>query len=986
MLNPGEAVRGFTVRSVTELTPPNGCAIELVHARSGARVLHLFNEDPENLFSITFPTPPPDDCGLPHILEHAVLGGSRRFPVRDPFFELVRMSLATFINAMTGLDHTLYPAASNVKQDLFNLADVYFDAVFHPLLTENIFKREGHHLVPLPDGGLTVSGIVYNEMKGAYSHPESLLNTHALRLLFPDSIYGRKAGGDPRAIPDLTFDRFRAFHQDLYHPSNARFVLYGNIPTVEYLDFLADRLAPFEARDIRPAIGRQPRWREPRVGEETYAIGGGESPTGRTYALLAWLAGDGTDPRDTAALHLLSFLLFGHEAAPLKKAIVDSGLGEDVTSPGAYRLGLEVVFRAGLKGTEPDRAMRFEALVFDTLRALADRPFDADDIEAAFHQAGYEYQEILPYHPLNTLDRVIEGWIYGDDPLVFLRMRDTLRGLRAEVDDDPAFFNRLIRERLLDNPHRLRFTLRPDPEHQARLDAEFAERMDRTRAGLDDEALRRLADEAARLDREAGAPNPPEALASLPQLGLRDLPDAPVEIPTRLITTDDGPVVLVNEVPANGISYLHIDVDLAGLPADLWVFLPRYTEALAKMGADGLDYQQIARRRAACLGAFDAWTCLESRADDPAAPVTRMRIQIKTLDDRIGGALELLESLLFGVDPRDRARLRDVLIQTRARERTQKVHGGTAIALLHAGRGFSPQGWLREETSGLPQLYSVERLAGGFDRQAEDLVTRIEAIRDFLLNRRRWTLSFTGGERSLEAVLAALRAWTGRLRDEPVPPPSVDYPAFDRPMREGLAAPIQVAHIARVRPGPHLSAPEEPLVALAAHLANFDYILPEIRFKGNAYGAGCSLDPLLGTLTLMSFRDPHVVRTFEVFEGVADHVLHAPWGRAELDRAVIGKAREDLHPIRPGYATGLALSRHIMGLTPEQRAERYRRRLRAAPDEVRRAMLDALEAGRPREAVCVLAARDKLEDANRRLASPLALSDVLQPDPSGVGL
>lgn len=319
-LKAGDRAYGFVVESVTPVEELRAVAYQIEHEKSGAQLIHLHSDDAENLFSISFPTPPSDDTGLPHILEHAVLSGSRKFPVRDPFFEMLKMSMATFLNAMTGSDCTYYPVASNVKQDLFNLAEVYFDAVFHPLLTEETFKREGHHLAPAaqdqPTGDLTINGIVYNEMKGAFSNPESRLIRCAGRGLFPDTIYGRESGGDPEHIPDLTYADFKSFHETFYHPSNAHFFLCGDVPTAEYLAFLAEKLNDFEWQEVEPEIAHQPRWSEPRSTADSYPIGQGEPDQEKTYVLMNWLVGEGTDPQEVASLYALSQILLGNEAAP----------------------------------------------------------------------------------------------------------------------------------------------------------------------------------------------------------------------------------------------------------------------------------------------------------------------------------------------------------------------------------------------------------------------------------------------------------------------------------------------------------------------------------------------------------------------------------------------------------------------------------------------------------------------------------------------
>ncbi len=487
----GEEIHGFIVSEVTPLPALRAVAYQLEHLRSGARVLHLYTNDAENLFSVTFATPPPDNTGVPHILEHSVLSGSRKYPLRDPFFEMIKMSMATFINAMTGFDATYYPVSSNVNRDLFNLADVYFDAVFHPVLSVETFRREAYHLAPLdkaqPTGALTVNGIVYNEMKGAYSDPEMTLYERMSRTLLPDTIYSRDSGGDPRHIPDLTHEGLRDFHAKYYHPGNAYFVFYGNIPTAEYLDFLAGKLDEFSRTQLHPLVSRQPAWSSPRVSEERYPVGRQESLSERTYLTTAWKVGDAVDVQDVTQMRILNLILLGNEGAPLRKAIIEAKLGQTLLFSGEAALGCELAFAVVLKGSEPERRDAYERLVLNTLQAIAAQPFSREQVEAAFQQAGYYYQEILPLHPLHVMEHVLASWVYGADPLNFLHMSEQLKSLRRRYEAAPLLFNELLRERLLDNPHRLLTVMRPDPEKQAAMDAEFAERMRAIRAGFSDE-------------------------------------------------------------------------------------------------------------------------------------------------------------------------------------------------------------------------------------------------------------------------------------------------------------------------------------------------------------------------------------------------------------------------------------------------------------------------------------------------------------------
>ncbi|UCE06644.1 MAG: insulinase family protein [bacterium] len=973
---------GFLVRAITELSDFNLMAIQLEHIKSGARILHLYTDDDENLFSINFPTPPPNNTGVPHIMEHAVLSGSRKFPVRDPFFEMVKMSMATFINAMTGWDCTYYPVASNVKQDLFNLAEVYFDAVFYPLLTEQTFKREAHHIVPIdknnPTGELTINGVVYNEMKGSFSDPESKLYREMSRALFPDSVYGRESGGDPDSIPDLTYQDFKRFHENYYHPSNAYLLLYGDIPTEDYLEVLKDKLNAFERLDIKSVITNQPRWDQPKKIADFYPIGKDESSAEKTYIMINWLVGQGTDAVDVASLYLLSNILFGNEAAPLKKAIIESKLGQDLIYSGFKSVGLETVFRAGLKGSQPDRVDDFESLVLKTLTELAGADISKDRVQAAFQQAAYYYREILPSHPLHIMDRVMDAWIYGADPLTYVRMSEHLMTCRNQYESDAKLFNKLIQERLLENNHRLTFMLKPDKQWQARNDAAFARRMKKLRTQFTDVQLKKIAEEAAELERISGTPNPAEALATLPQLQVKDLPRKPKHIPTTIEKLNGGVDFLVNDVFSNGVNYLYLDFNLKGLPKDLWQFLPRYTDAIHKLGAAGMNYEQIASRVSAYTGGISCYPYFTTHAIEPERSVWGLRFSLKTLDEQIEPALSLLHDLIFGIDPSDRDRLKDVLIQANARYRTELVHDGSVTASRHASRGFTPEGYLYENVNGLPQLALTEKLKSSFDELNIDLMNKIEVIRDFILVPGRLTVSFTGTDHVEAIVYKTLSEWISKMKQESIKEALVDFIPFAKPPREGLAGPMQVAFCSQVIPAPHTSHPDSMLLKLGVRIISLDYLLNEIRFKGNAYGAWCNYSGLDREVEFGSYRDPHVVRTLDVFAGVLDYVRKSDWTQTDVDRAIIGTAKNYEKPIRPMDATKNALHRHLTGQTPEHREQRFEQLLSATVKEVKRAMLELLDTYFEKSAVCVVSSREKLAEANRQMPDqPLTIEDIL---------
>ena len=979
-LSIGDELHGFRVKAVAPIDKLRLVAYELEHIRTAAHLIHLHCDDAENLFSISFPTPPVDDTGVPHILEHSVLSGSRKFPVRDPFFEMLKMSMATFINAMTGWDCTYYPVCSNVKQDLFNLAEVYFDAVFHPLVTEEAFKREGHHLVPAkpdaPSGDLNINGVVYNEMKAAFSVPEARLSRLSMRSLFPDSTYGRESGGDPEHIPELTYDALKNFHRTLYHPSNGYFVFYGDIPTRDYLAFLEDRLAPFDRSEDLPEITGQSPWAEPHSLVETYSISAEDEASAKTFLHMDWLVGDGSDAQDCVMQHLLSTILFGNDAAPLKKAIIDSKLGQDVVQSGYGRLGLATVFRVGVKGSEPERMDAFRELVLTTLAEIADSKIDEELVTAAFQQLSYHCREIQSMQPLHMMQRVLDSWIYHSDPLVFLREADLLTACRLRYEAYSSIFNRMIRERLLENPHRSDLTLKPDAEWQARTDAAFAERMKAVRAQFSDEDVQRLATEAEELQQKAGTPNSPQALATLPQLKLGDLPPKPVHIPTSVERLSDDLDFLRNDVFSNGVNYLHLNIDLRGLPTELWPYLPRYVETINKLGAAGLSYEEMARRKSANTGGVYCHPNFTTRATDAAA-VWGMRFSLKALDEQLDPALAVLHDLVFAADPRDGSRFHDVLVQTLAGLRTNLVNSGPGTARRYVTRGLVEEGHLDETVHGLPQLDLVGSLQERFDELSDDMMGKVEAIGKFLRNRSRIAASFTGSEESGETVRGTLADWQAQMPAEPATEQPTGFEPFEEIPRCGLAAPMQVAHCVQVIPAPHPSHPDAPLLMLGMQLLGVDYMISELRFKGNAYGASCYYGGS-GLITLSTYADPHITRTLKVFTDLPDYVRKVDWTDAELHRGIISAAKTGMRPIRPEQATSQALGRHLTNETPDLRNERYAKLLAATASEVKRALLEVFDANQKHAPIGVVSSREKLEQANREMPDqPLAIRNIL---------
>ena len=981
---PGQILHGFEIRRTTVLPELRCHVVEARHLQCGARLLHLVAQDAENLFAVAFRTPPRDNTGLPHILEHSVLNGSQRFPVKDPFVEMLKTSMATFINAMTYPDRTVYPVASNVRQDYFNLVEVYLDAVLHPDLSENTLKQEGHHLAfRTPgdlDSALTIRGIVYNEMRGAYSDPDNLIARVSTQNLFPDSAYGLDSGGDPAAIPALDYAAFTAYYRAFYHPANSYICLYGDIPTETQLAFLNERLSAIEpAPPVDSRLQPQPCWDVPRTVEELVPVDAGVPPQTGTAVTLNWLLGVTDEPIMDLTWEVLDRLLLGSAAAPLRKALVDSRLGEDLTSSGYGSGSLEGTFHVGLKGIDIERWSAVSDLITQTLERVAESGFTPAQLESAFHGLHYAVREIRQSYPLQLMQQVYSAWIFDRDPLLYLSPGEALKALQHRAEADPELFRRLIQTALLDNRHRLTAVFRPDPELAARRDRELAAELQARKEKLARAELEAIDREAAALLALQAQTNSAAALAALPQLHVEDLPAAPKTIPSRTLTATDRVTLIDNDVFANGVNYLLLAFDLSGLPADLWELVPVLAAVLPQLGAADLSYVEMAEQLTSCTGGIEANTFLGTDARDPSRTLRFFTLSCKALDDSFGRALDLVWKLFSELDLSNSERLVDVFRQRRAQIRSGIIRNGHRFAALEAARNLSPTAALQRLWSGTPQVRLSHTLAEACQTDPDSVRAKLEAVRGFLLNGTRTAVSFTGSD----AVRPQLEQWLTRLPRPAGPAAATPNPGPGRdsapgePVNKGLVLASDVAFCARCLPAPHGSHPDAPLLAVFSRLLAYDYLWEEIRAKGGAYGGFSVYDSGTEILELLSYRDPAVERTLHVYDRVRDYAARAAWSGREIERAIIGCAKADEKPIRPGFATATALWRHLSRLDEELRQARRAALLQAAPATVRAAALRLLDAGLEPGNVCVLAGRASLEEANRNLESPLELEDVL---------
>ncbi len=979
-LQEGDKRAGFTVSSVTPLPDLRAVAYLLAHEKSGAHLLHLHNEDPENLFTIAFRTPPPDSTGLPHILEHTVLCGSKKYPVKDPFVELLKRSVATFLNAMTYSDKTVYPCASMNEKDFFNIADVYCDAVFHPLITEKHFKQEGHHLDVVEPGNpkspLTIKGIVYNEMKGALSDLDGIIQHKTGRGIFPDNAYGLESGGDPEAIPDLTYEQFVDFYRTYYHPTNSLIFLYGNIPTERHLAFLDEKyLSDFDRLSIDTTIAPQPHWSEPVYETVPYPVGPNEDGAKRSAVVLTFRTNDVTDAVTTLSMHLLSDYLLGNAASPLRRALIDSRLGEELTDSGYAGHQRDTYFSVGLKGTKADRSAAIIDLVLTSCSDLAKEGLDGKKVDAAFHRLELASREIRPRHPLLLMDRVYRSWLYGADPIASLRLNEHLTALRARHEKESGFFERLLTEMIVDNPHYTALTFVPDPEFIEKKEEVFRQRMDRRKAQMSPPEFDRIVREAAELDALQSAPNSPEALSTLPRLSVADVPPEPFELPTVLETVAGRPL-LYTDVFANGIDYLKIALDLTGIDEELIDYLPLYTDAMTEMGAAGQDYAAMAEREAACTGGIDAGVSAGGRADDSHFVQPFMLVTAKALATRLPDMLDVLYDRVLLCDFSDLARLKDILLQGRIHWHSSIIPSGNQYAALYAARHLSRNCELAERLGGVTQLRMYDRLVAEIDKNPEAIVEKMSRVRKFLLARGRATISFVGEPRERNVLDEWLKGLYSGMRDEGPQEEKTHFtPTLES--KEGIATPADVAFVAKALPAVSSNHPDAPgLLLLSVHLS-YGYLWNEVRVKRGAYGVRAGYDSSNGVFSFTSYRDPCVKETLDAFHGVFHHIANEmDLSPPAIEQAIIGSLKALDQPIRPGQAVGVALSRHIRGDTPELRRRFRNRLLSLTGEDIQRTGTELLAPAFETAPICVISSRERLTTANTTLEGALSIEDL----------
>ena len=875
----------------------------LKHKKSGARVLLMENDDENKVFCIGFRTPPSDSTGVPHIMEHSVLCGSRDFPVKDPFVELVKGSLNTFLNAMTYPDKTVYPVASCNDKDFQNLMHVYMDAVFYPNIYQHdeIFRQEGwSYKLDRPDGELTISGVVYNEMKGAFSSPEGVLDRVILNSLFPDTSYANESGGDPDVIPELTYEQFLDFHRKYYHPSNSYIYLYGDMDMEEKLRWLDEQyLSEFDAAEVDSEIKYQEPFGEMREVVQEYSITSDESEEDKTY--LSWnkVIGTSLDEKLYLAFQILDYALLSAPGAPLKKALVDAGIGKDIM--GSYDNGVyQPLFSVIAKNANVEQKEEFIRVIEDTLREIAEKGMDKKALRAGINYHEFRFREAdFGNYPRGLMYglQLYDSWLYDEaKPFIHMQAIPTFEFLKSQVDT--GYFEDLIRTYLLENTHGAVVIIRPERGRTARMDRELAEKLKAYKESLSPEEVQKLVDDTHELEQYQEEESSPEDLAKIPVLKRTDISReiAPIYNDEMEI----GGVKLVHHnIETNGIGYVTMMFDLSGIREELLPYVGILQSVLGIIDTTNYEYGELFNEINIHTGGIG--TSLELYTDVTKVKEKEFRATFemrgKALYPKMDVLFSMMREILMESRLDDEKRLKEILAMLKSRLLASFLSSGHTTAALRALSYTSPMSKFKDDTDGIGFYEAVKKIEEDFDGQKETLIRNLKEIARRIFRADNLMISYTSSEEGIEPMTKAFAAVKDSLYTGGEIPDEACI-LHCRKRNEGFKTSSKVQYVARV--GNFIDGGQKYCGALQILkvILGYDYLWQNIRVKGGAYGCMSNFNRI-GDAYLISYRDPNLERTMEVYEGVVDYLKNFNVSDRDMNKFIIGTMSSLDRPMNP---------------------------------------------------------------------------------------
>lgn len=935
----------------------------LRHKKSGARIAILSNNDDNKVFYIGFRTPPEDETGVPHIIEHTTLCGSKKFPVKDPFIELAKGSLNTFLNAMTYPDKTVYPVASCNDQDFKNLMDVYLDAVFNPNITkyEEIFKQEGwHYELTGKDDELKINGVVYNEMKGAYSSPDEVLSSQIYRSLFPDNTYSKDSGGNPEYIPKLTYEAYLDFYHKYYHPSNSYIYLYGDMDVVERLEWLdREYLSLYDYKKVNSEINKQPAFDEIKNVEAQYSITMDDSQENKTYLSYNRVVGDTLDEMLYQAFDVLDYALVSSPGAPVKQALIDAGIGDDVY--GSYDAGiLQPVFSFVAKNANASQADEFESIIENTLKEVVKTGINKEALLAGINSSEFKFREAdfgqFPKGLLFGLN-CLDSWLFDDmKPFIHLECLGTFAKLRKAVDTD--YFEKLIQEYLLDNTHGSSVTVKPKRGLGNEREEALAKELSDYKASLSDEEIKKLIEDTEHLKKYQEEPSSDEDLRKLPMLTRADMKKNAMPFSNIEDELLDVKVVR-HDIESNGIDYISFLFDAGDFAQSELGYLGFFTNALGLVSTEKYSYTDLANATNIYTGGISTGTASHPDIKDRNNFVFKFEVKLKVLEKNLDKALELMEQMLLSSDFTDTKRLGELVAQIKARLQANLSSSGHLVAAMRSMSSFSRYALYQDELKGVAFYRSICRIEKELSESPKSVSDKLAAIAKKLFARNRMLISFTGNNEaygnakpSLEKVIAGFDKMSVVGNQAEV---------HFNTAKEAFIDASQIQYVAKT--GDFICEGYEYTGALRLLriILSYDYLWINVRVKGGAYGC---MNTFLrsGESYFVSYRDPNLSDTLDVYDRIPEYIKSFSPDERDMTKYIIGTFSALDTPMNPEAKGSRSLSAYLEGITYEQIQKERNEILNAQPEDIRR-LADLVEAVLKKDSICVIGNENMIKES-----------------------
>lgn len=935
----------------------------LRHKKSGARIAVLSNNDDNKVFYIGFRTPPEDETGVPHIIEHTTLCGSKKFPVKDPFIELAKGSLNTFLNAMTYPDKTVYPVASCNDQDFKNLMDVYLDAVFNPNITkyEEIFKQEGwHYELTGRDDELKINGVVYNEMKGAYSSPDEVLSSQIYRSLFPDNTYSKDSGGNPEYIPKLTYEAYLDFYHKYYHPSNSYIYLYGDMDVVERLEWLdKEYLSLYDYKKVNSEINKQPAFDEIKNVEAQYSITMDDSQENKTYLSYNRVVGDTLDEMLYQAFDVLDYALVSSPGAPVKQALIDAGIGDDVY--GSYDAGiLQPVFSFVAKNANASQADEFESIIENTLKEVVKTGINKEALLAGINSSEFKFREAdfgqFPKGLLFGLN-CLDSWLFDDmKPFIHLECLGTFAKLRKAVDTD--YFEKLIQEYLLDNTHGSSVTVKPKRGLGNEREETLAKELSDYKASLSDEEIKKLIEDTEHLKKYQEEPSSDEDLRKLPMLTRADMKKNAMAFSNIEDELLDVKVVR-HDIESNGIDYISFLFDAGDFAQSELGYLGFFTNALGLVSTEKYSYTDLANATNIYTGGISTGTASHPDIKDRNNFVFKFEVKLKVLEKNLDKALELMEQMLLSSDFTDTKRLGELVAQIKARLQANLSSSGHLVAAMRSMSSFSRYALYQDELKGVAFYRSICCIEKELSESPKSVSDKLAAIAKKLFARNRMLISFTGNNEaygnakpSLEKVIAGFNKMSAVGNQAEV---------HFNTAKEAFIDASQIQYVAKT--GDFICEGYEYTGALRLLriILSYDYLWINVRVKGGAYGC---MNTFLrsGESYFVSYRDPNLSDTLDVYDRIPEYIKSFSPDERDMTKYIIGTFSALDTPMNPEAKGSRSLSAYLEGITYEQIQKERNEILNAQPEDIRR-LADLVEAVLKKDSICVIGNENMIKES-----------------------